>query len=150
MADARPTLSLPQRYTQAQTETVQPPDDRTYSAEVTSFPSNLPHHRNAHLEKSADSPYTRLINIPPLHAFVKHNFTKIQEKSQNCRGIFVRFAEIALPVPNSKICKLSAPGRQNRALVAHLPHSLRIRCSTAQAALSISSGPLISPFSAAQ
>ena len=29
------------------TEAVQPPDDRTYSAEVTSFPSNLPHHRNA-------------------------------------------------------------------------------------------------------
>ena len=38
---------LAQRYTQAQTNTVQPPDDRTYSAEVTSFPSNLLHHRSA-------------------------------------------------------------------------------------------------------
>ena len=48
MADARPTLlHLAQRYTQAQTDAVQPPDDRTYSAEVTSFPSNLLHHRSA-------------------------------------------------------------------------------------------------------
>ena len=40
----RPIL-LPQRYTQAQTEAVQPPDDRTYSAEVTVFQRNLLHHR---------------------------------------------------------------------------------------------------------
>jgi hypothetical protein len=49
MADARPTFLLPQRYTQRKTEAVQPPDDRTYSAEVTSFPSNLLHHRSARI-----------------------------------------------------------------------------------------------------
>ena len=79
MADARPTFPLPQRYTQRKTEAVQPPDDRTYSAEVTSFPSNLPHHRSALMcfpEKSADSPYTRSIMIPPISLFVKHNFRK--------------------------------------------------------------------------
>jgi hypothetical protein len=31
----------------AQTEAVQPPDDRTYSAEVTVFRRNLLHHRSA-------------------------------------------------------------------------------------------------------
>ena len=38
---------LPQRYTQRKTEAVQPPDDRTYSAEVTVFQRNLLHHRSA-------------------------------------------------------------------------------------------------------
>ena len=58
-------------------EAAQPPDDRTYSAEVTGFRRNLPHHRSALLcfpEKSADSPYTRLIMIPPFIPFVKHKF----------------------------------------------------------------------------
>ena len=56
----------------AQTEAVQPPDDRTYSAEVTSFPSNLLHHRSAR----AEFPYTRPIILPPLPSFVKYNFRK--------------------------------------------------------------------------
>ena len=42
MADARPTFPLPQRYTQRKTEAVQPPDDRTYSAEVTAFSAQSP------------------------------------------------------------------------------------------------------------
>ena len=49
MADARPTFPLPQRYTQRKTEAVQPPDDRTYSAEVTVFQRNLPHHRSTRI-----------------------------------------------------------------------------------------------------
>ena len=40
------------------------------------FTSNLPHHRIARSEKSADSPYTRLITIPPFFLFVKHIFRK--------------------------------------------------------------------------
>ena len=64
-----------QRYTQAQ-RTIQPPDDRTYSAEVTSFPSNLPHHRSAR----AVFPYTRSIMIPPCSPFVKHFFRIIYKK----------------------------------------------------------------------
>ena len=49
MADARPTFPLPQRYTQRKTDAVQPPDDRTYSAEVTVFQRNLPHHRSTRI-----------------------------------------------------------------------------------------------------
>ena len=80
MADARPTFPLPQRYTQRKTEAVQPPDDRTYSAEVTSFPSNLLHHRSARREKFANFPYTRSIMIPLFSHFVKHNFRKNRKK----------------------------------------------------------------------
>ena len=77
MADARPTFPLPQRYTQRETEAVQPPDDRTYSAEVTSFYEQSPASSQCALcfpEKSADSPYTRLNIIPPHLPFVKHKF----------------------------------------------------------------------------
>ena len=49
---------------------VQPPDDRTYSAEVTVFQRNLPHHRSAR----AVSPYTRSDIIPPQSEIVKKNF----------------------------------------------------------------------------
>ena len=49
---------------------VQPPDDRTYSAEVTVFQRNLPHHRSAR----AVSPYTRSDIIPPQLQIVKKNF----------------------------------------------------------------------------
>ena len=49
---------------------VQPPDDRTYSAEVTVFQRNLPHHRSAR----AVFPYTRSIMIPPRKPNVKQNF----------------------------------------------------------------------------
>ena len=71
MADARPTLlHLAQRYTQAQTDAVQPPDDRTYSAEVTSFPSNLLHHRSARFL------YSGKIRKIPLHA-LEHDTTPI-------------------------------------------------------------------------
>ena len=51
---------------------VQPPDDRTYSAEVTVFQRNLPHHRSAR----AVFPYTRSYIIPPLLRIVKQNFRK--------------------------------------------------------------------------
>ena len=51
---------------------VQPPDDRTYSAEVTVFQRNLPHHRSAR----AESPYTRSYIIPPWLRIVKQNFRK--------------------------------------------------------------------------
>ena len=69
-AASRPFPFLAQRYTQARPETVQPPDDRTYSAEVTGFRRNLPHHRSAR----AEFPYTRLIMIPSVPRFVKHYF----------------------------------------------------------------------------
>ena len=49
---------------------VQPPDDRTYSAEVTVFQRNLPHHRIAR----AVFPYTRSNIIPPRLQIVKKNF----------------------------------------------------------------------------
>ena len=54
----------------AQAEAVQPPDDRTYSAEVTVFRRNLLHHRSAR----AECPYTRPIMIPCFPLFVKHFF----------------------------------------------------------------------------
>ena len=85
MADARPTFPLPQRYTQRKTEAVQPPDDRTYSAEVTSFPSNLLHHRSAR----AEFPYTRPIILPPFYCFVKHNF----RKNHKIFYVFLAFSE---------------------------------------------------------
>ena len=96
MADSRPTVLLSQRYTQRNPEAVQPPDDRTYSAEVTSFPSNLPHHRSARLcfpEKFANFPYTRSIMIPPFFLFVKHIFRKnhknFLEFSFNSQSLFL-------------------------------------------------------------
>ena len=54
----------------AQAEAVQPPDDRTYSAEVTVFRRNLLHHRSAR----AECPYTCSIMIPCFPLFVKHFF----------------------------------------------------------------------------
>ena len=56
----------------ALTEAVQPPDDRTYSAEVTGSRRNLLHHRSAR----AEFPYTRSIMIPPFCQFVKWIFRK--------------------------------------------------------------------------
>ncbi len=56
----------------AQTEAVQPPDDRTYSAEVTVFRRNLLHHRSAR----AEFPYTRPIILPLIRLFVKYYFRK--------------------------------------------------------------------------
>ena len=53
---------------------VQPPDDRTYSAEVTAFRRNLLHHRIAR----AEIPYTRTVIIPPRRSLVKNFFKKIQ------------------------------------------------------------------------
>ena len=72
MADARPTFSIAQRYTQAQTDTVQPPDDRTYSVEVTS-----PSEQSPTSSQCAHSiPYTRSNIIPPHIPFVKNFFRK--------------------------------------------------------------------------
>ena len=65
--------SSPRRYTQRR-RSVQPPDDRTYSAEVTAFRRNLLHHRIAR----AEIPYTRTVIIPPRVSLVKHFFKKIQ------------------------------------------------------------------------
>ena len=65
--------SSPRRYTQRR-RSVQPPDDRTYSAEVTVFQRNLLHHRIAR----AEIPYTRTVMIPPQGPIVKHFFRKIQ------------------------------------------------------------------------
>jgi len=56
----------------AQTEAVQPPDDRTYSAEVTGFRRNLLHHRSA----CAYFPRTRSIIVAFPSSFVKKNFRK--------------------------------------------------------------------------
>ena len=56
---------------------VQPPDDRTYSAEVTVFQRNLPHHRSAR----AESPYTRSYIIPPRLRIVKQNFRKNHKRN---------------------------------------------------------------------
>jgi hypothetical protein len=89
MADARPTFPLPQRYTQRKTEAVQPPDDRTYSAEVTVFQRNLLHHRSAR----AECPYTRSIMISPFLCFVKH-FFGIISKISSC---FLVISEIFSP-----------------------------------------------------
>ena len=50
---------------------VQPPDDRTYSAEVTAVRRNLLHHRIAHCRVS---PHTRRDMIPPPKSNVKHFF----------------------------------------------------------------------------
>ena len=68
----RPTFSQAQRYTQALTEAIQPPDDRTYSAEVTVFRRNLLHHRSAR----AVFPYTRSHSIPSPNPIVNHFFRK--------------------------------------------------------------------------
>ena len=76
MADARPTFPLSPRYTLAQTEAVQPPDDRTYSAEVTSFNEQSPASSQCAFRQAALGPYTRLNSIPCLFSFVKHFFGK--------------------------------------------------------------------------
>ena len=62
----------------ALTEAVQPPDDRTYSAEVTSFSSNLLHHRSAR----AEFPYTRSIMLPRFSLFVKGKFRENNKNSK--------------------------------------------------------------------
>ena len=87
MADARPTFPLPQRYTQAQTEAVQPPDDRTYSAEVTDFSQSPASSQCARIV----SPYTRSNIVTSSSPFVKRFFgnnykvlLKFSVISQNC------------------------------------------------------------------
>ena len=114
MADARPTLlHLAQRYTQAQTDAVQPPDDRTYSAEVTSFPSNLLHHRSAHCQ-AALGPYTRL-NIVTSHIkkvkyFFRKNYKKFSVISSITENSFIyqRVLALGLQAPASVVSSSSA------------------------------------------
>ena len=72
MADRGRPFFRSRRYTPALPKAVQPPDDRTYSAEVTVFQRNLPHHRSAR----AVFPYTRSNIIPPRLQIVKQNFRK--------------------------------------------------------------------------
>lgn len=74
----RPTSFSARRYTPHASKAVQPPDDRTYSAEVTAFRRNLPHHRSAR----AVFPYTRSNNIPPEFPFVKKKFRKNHKLSR--------------------------------------------------------------------
>ena len=92
---------LAQRYTQAQTDAVQPPDDRTYSAEVTSFLSNLLHHR------SACFLFPGKIRKLPLHTleYLTTSFFICQElfyrKSRFFIEIFVEVAKMFLPYSDS-------------------------------------------------
>ena len=65
--DDRPVPSRQTIYAVARSS--QPPDYRTYSAEVTSFLSNLPHHRRLR-------PNKRLIMIYQTSPNVKHKFHK--------------------------------------------------------------------------
>ena len=71
-------------------------------------------------EKSADSPYTRLINIPPLYLFVKHYFSRNSEKITKRLSFFRQFVKIAENIADSKICIVLAPGHENQALIAVL------------------------------
>ena len=73
----RPTLPIGAAIYASAHKAVQPPDDRTYSAEVTVFQRNLPHHRSAR----AVFPRTRSIMIPPEKGFVKKNF---RENHKDC------------------------------------------------------------------
>ena len=68
----RPTLPIGAAIYASAHKAVQPPDDRTYSAEVTAIRRNLPHHRSAR----AVSPHTRSDIIPPQSEIVKKNFRK--------------------------------------------------------------------------
>ena len=82
MADARPTLVHGAAIYAQRVRTVQPPDDRTYSAEVTSFPSNLLHHRSARAAFPHALKY-HTIPLPYCQAF-------FQGKSQNRTAFFVK------------------------------------------------------------
>ena len=118
----------------AQTEAVQPPDDRTYSAEVTVFRRNLLHHRSAR----AVFPYTRSIMIPQVPPFVKRNFRKNHLFSHYFLRFFMVFARAAMhkcaapfPKHSRKIhCRFSPfsenpthKGRKTRPLRFHFPLS---------------------------
>ena len=70
MADRGRPFFRSRRYTPVLPKAVQPPDDRTYSAEVTVFQRNLPHHRSAR----AVFPRTRSNIIPLRKGIVKQNF----------------------------------------------------------------------------
>ena len=95
---------------------VQPPDDRTYSAEVTAFRRNLLHHRIAR----AVFPYTRSIMIPPVFPFVKENFRKNHKNysrfSCNLRLAFFAFPGFRFsPCPFSRArYSISQPGYSSR------------------------------------
>ena len=80
MADARPTLVHGAAIYAQRVRTVQPPDDRTYSAEVTSFPSNLLHHRSARAAFPHALKY-HTIPLPRCQALFR-------EKCQNLRLLF--------------------------------------------------------------
>ena len=80
MADARPTLVHGAAIYAQRSRTVQPPDDRTYSAEVTSFPSNLLHHRSVRIA----FPIARRYDTTPF----PHCQAQFRGKSQNV-GLFL-------------------------------------------------------------
>ena len=80
MADARPTLVHGAAIYAQRSRTVQPPDDRTYSAEVTSFPSNLLHHRSVRIA----FPIARRYDTTPF----LHCQAQFRGKSQNV-GLFL-------------------------------------------------------------
>ncbi len=86
MADARPTFPLPQRYTQRKTEAVQPPDDRTYSAEVTDFSQSPASSQCAHTFPIHAPDYDTTTSL-----FCQALF---QKKSQNSFRNFGDFADL--------------------------------------------------------
>ena len=83
MADASRPVPRARRYTQAQPRTVQPPDDRTYSAEVTGSRRNLLHHRIAR----AVFPYTRSNILPRSSRFVNRNFRINYKNSESFSSV---------------------------------------------------------------
>ena len=89
MAGARPTFPYGAAiYASANIRPVQPPDDRTYSTEVTALRRNLPLHRSARIV----SPHTLDYNttcMPVCQA-------QIQKKSQLLLSNFGHFADLLL------------------------------------------------------
>ena len=84
----RPTFSRAQRYTRRVTDQVQPPDDRTYSAEVTSFPSNLLHHRSVRIA----FPIARMYDTTPL----PHCQALFQRNSRNTPPVLGQNRDLAI------------------------------------------------------
>ena len=120
MADARPTLVHGAAIYAQHSRTVQPPDDRTYSAEVTSFPSNLLHHRSARVVIPCALSY----DTTPLH----HCQALFREKYQNLCSLFRQNRDLVdCAAPRNfiwvfhKIAKLSMLFAKRRRRPQHTP-----------------------------
>ena len=123
----RPTLPIGAAIYASAHKAVQPPDDRTYSAEVTVFQRNLPHHRSAR----AVFPRTRSNIIPLRKGIVKQNFRENHKVcsafSYNLRpqgGRLMRYGRWRSS-PRHWACSVSLPrnhrqaGRQGRRLIRY-------------------------------